>query len=324
MATTMSSLIRAAPGVVFVLVALAASPAAGLPPPTPEAAAHEQFLLGREAFKAGDFARAAELFQASHRVFATTTALLNLALAQEKTGRLAEAFRNFNEVLLKLPEDDDRRAIAKERIAAILPQIGRLQLTLAPTAPAGAEIRVDGQRLAEWLHGTEIVVDPGEHVVATVAPGRTERRYTVGVAAGKIVAMVVETGPALPAAEATPPAARPRPEDEAGPSDGSVVPALIAFGLGVAAAATGTVTGALSLGKVGELEDRCPSHFCPRSDEELADEARTLGTISTVTFVVAGVASAAGVVLFLVRPGGGEAGETALLRAIPSRLGISF
>jgi hypothetical protein len=59
----------------------------------------------------------------------------------------------------------------------------------------------------------------------------------------------------------------------------------------------------MSLGKVGELEDLCPTKSCPAADEELADDAKMLGNVSTVGFVLGGVGLAAGVALLLWQPG---------------------
>ena len=68
----------------------------------------------------------------------------------------------------------------------------------------------------------------------------------------------------------------------------------------------GAVTGAISLSKVGDLEEKCPDHRCSPADQATADQARTLGTVSTVGFIAGGALVAAGVVLLVIRPSGGD------------------
>jgi hypothetical protein len=53
----------------------------------------------------------------------------------------------------------------------------------------------------------------------------------------------------------------------------------------------------MALDAESELEERCPSKWCPPEDEELARSAERNATLSTVGFVVGGVAAAVGVVL---------------------------
>ena len=87
-------------------------------------------------------------------------------------------------------------------------------------------------------------------------------------------------------------------------AEGSIVPAVIAFSVGGIGAVVGSVTGILSLNRVADLDAKCPSkQGCTDADGDLAADARELGSISTVSFIVAGAGVATGVVLLLVRPG---------------------
>ncbi|MRG97578.1 tetratricopeptide repeat protein [Polyangium spumosum] len=85
---------------------------------------------------------------------------------------------------------------------------------------------------------------------------------------------------------------------------GSIVPGVATLGLGVLGVGVGAVTGALSFSKVDDIRARCQGNHCLAADRDNAEQARLLGNVSTVAFVVGGAAAAAGVALLVLRPGG--------------------
>lgn len=105
-----------------------------------------------------------------------------------------------------------------------------------------------------------------------------------------------------------PPAAPPAPVAPS-PAEhkGSLLPGAIVLGLGAAGVGVGAVTGLLSLSRVSDLRARCPDNRCPPDARGDADTATALGTVSTVAFIGGGAALAAGAILLVIRPGGGEA-----------------
>jgi hypothetical protein len=79
--------------------------------------------------------------------------------------------------------------------------------------------------------------------------------------------------------------------------------ALVAFGVGGAGLAVGAITGIIALGKAGDLKDTCNADkTCPPSEKDNVDSYKSMGTISTIGFIVAGVGGAAGLVLLLTAP----------------------
>jgi hypothetical protein len=64
---------------------------------------------------------------------------------------------------------------------------------------------------------------------------------------------------------------------------------------------------------VSTLEERCPDHACYDDAAEPYDGAHTLATASTISFVVAGAATAAGVALLLWPADRGPAKATAAI-----------
>ena len=84
----------------------------------------------------------------------------------------------------------------------------------------------------------------------------------------------------------------------------SIVPPLVVMGVGVAGLGVGVITGILTLNDAAELKDRCPQNPCPPENESLSDSVNTLGTVSTVGFIVGGAAVAAGALWLLLQPSG--------------------
>jgi hypothetical protein len=109
----------------------------------------------------------------------------------------------------------------------------------------------------------------------------------------------------LPEPLAAAPARAPAPRASAGP----LWPAVVAFGAGGATLGVGAVAGALALRKSSEALAPC-TQSCPRAQEtQIRGDSATamdLAHVSTAAFVVAGAAVAGGVVLLVVRPGGGS------------------
>lgn len=131
-----------------------------------------------------------------------------------------------------------------------------------------------------------------------------------------------DTEPAPTAAPAVDPAPPPPAQVE---DEGGISP-LVWVGFGVAAAGSilGGITGGISLSQASDLEDQCPNDVCPPDKEGDVDGMMTLGHVSTVSFVVAGVGAAVGVVGLLL-PGGDESpeGDVALQPVIgPGVLGL--
>src|SRR5262249_6354734 len=83
----------------------------------------------------------------------------------------------------------------------------------------------------------------------------------------------------------------------------SRVPAYVAFGVGGAALVLGAVAGLVAIAKFDDFTTVCSgalkSHRTARGDIE---SGRTLGHVSTVGFVAAGIGAAVGVTLLLFPP----------------------
>src|SRR5205814_86585 len=87
----------------------------------------------------------------------------------------------------------------------------------------------------------------------------------------------------------------------------------------------GAVTGIMSLNRVGHLEDACTNKVCSPSQQDTIDAAGTLGTVSTVGFVVGGAGIGTGIVLLLLeeRAGSGNSRSDAVVRRVPAKRSVS-
>ncbi|MFO0591244.1 MAG: hypothetical protein U0441_27100, partial [Polyangiaceae bacterium] len=93
------------------------------------------------------------------------------------------------------------------------------------------------------------------------------------------------------------------------PAPGPQIKPLTFITLGVAGAGlvVGAITGGITLGAAGDLKKRCPDNHCPNDEQGAFDSANALATVSTATFVIGGVAAAAGGVLLALDLLGGRA-----------------
>ena len=79
--------------------------------------------------------------------------------------------------------------------------------------------------------------------------------------------------------------------------------AIVALGVGGVGLVVGGITGVMAMGKASDLDGKCPDGKCtdPALQSDI-DSYKTLGTISTVGFIVGVVGVGAGVVLWLTAP----------------------
>jgi hypothetical protein len=285
--------------------------------------AQDLFVLGREKVKSGNCLDAIPLFEASIKAHTSRGASYNLALCEEETGRLTSAWTHFKELLPQLDDSDERQPDTKQRIAALEQRIARIRPALAAGTPAGAIVTLDGTELHAAQLGTDIAVDPGQHVVTVKVAGREDRRHDIPAAAGQqqdltleVGAPIVQPRPPGPRESTTTPSGTPPPP----PASRLLAPGLVAGGVGLAGLGVMTVTGILAIGKKGELEQECPPQTdrCTGAGMAMAREGKALTTTSTVAAAIGLVGIGAGVTL-LVWPRRGS--NTATLGPVVSASG---
>ncbi len=236
-------------------------------------------------------------------------------------GRLVDGTEDLQRVVKEdlAPGAPAAFGAAKTRAAAILkkalPRIAHLRVHVSAPAGTSPNVTMDGSAYPDASLDGDRPVDPGTHNLAATADGmiKAETTVSLGDAESKSIDLKLVPDPnaakptqiAPPVQQATEQPKPPADDDKKKPpppppESPSHVPAYIAFGVGIVGVAVGSVTGVLALGKKSTLDTACgPSKSCPPTSQSDLDSAKTLGTISTVGFIVGGVGIAAGVVLFL-------------------------
>lgn len=182
--------------VVALAVLLAALPARAqdVAPPTEETAALEARTLFEQAVRMSReerWAEALDLFRRSGALVPRPSTLFNVAIALDRLGRPRESIAAIDEYLaISDPTGDeaDRHEAMRLRVEA---EARVAHLTVSVGAP-GATIELDGTPIEA---DTEVLVDPGDHVLVASASGRRSARVALTLAPGARVERRIELVP---------------------------------------------------------------------------------------------------------------------------------
>lgn len=255
------------------------------------ATADALFREGRAALVRGDYAEAAAKLAESANVEPTPGTLLNLALAEEKLGRLAVAWEHARATLDQLPSNDARQSVARELFDRLDQRLPRLALILHGPAPAGLRIERNGIMLGAGGLGSALPVEPGKHRILVQAQDRADAVYTVTIEEGARETLRIEPGavrvPVAPTRTSN------SPLRTAGWA------ALIGGTTGLAASA---VLGLFVLDRKSIVDAACDPSGCSDRGFAAANEGKAFSTASTIS-VIAGVGLVvAGVVMIALAP----------------------
>jgi hypothetical protein len=243
-------------------------------------AAAQWFADGERAFKAREFVRAGDAFEAAHRLAPHPSALFNAARSWERAGEIARAANLYARYVREAPADAPDRERVATSLAELASKLGLLHITGAEPS----SVLVDGQK----LEGPDVYVSAGTHAVHARV-GRNEETRKVSADAGAAVAVAfgadVASTPAS-AASATPSPApitkttpqEPVPTNTEATSGWSPVVVLIGGGFTLFAASWTVWSGVDTLNARDAFDaEPTPEHF----DEGRRRQARTnilLGT----------------------------------------------
>lgn len=289
------------------------------------AAADTLFEEGRVALAAGDVALACQKFDTSRRLEPAIGTLLNLADCSAKLGRRRAAWVALREALRFMPENDERRAYAKEQLAALDAKLAHLVLRWEKASESGGRVTVNDERIVA-PYDVPRVVEAGPIVVRVEREG-VVREYVGFVDEGATLSIAIPAEPAVTAAVGPAKESVPR----AAPQSGTAWPAGRVAGLtlgGVAAAclAAGTVVGIGALASNEEARDHCGGGLeCPdaasrdvaRQDAERASRGATISTVLLASGAVVAATS-----LFLLFSSAGS--KRPPLRSTRTPLSLEF
>jgi len=334
-----------------VAAALAAGTVAVAARSDDSAAAQALFNQARRAMAEQKYAEACPKLEESLRLEYGLGTLLNLADCEEHAGKLATAWTKFLELAAKARAAGqlDRARIGRERAAALEPKLSNLVIEVpVDSRVEGLLVQRDGTPIgaAEW--GTPIPSDAGTHTIVASAPGRRTWTAQVNVTGGATTARA--TVPALgaespaPTAVATAPV-RSRsgetssiqtPSAQSGEATGasrgvgaSKALAIASGVVGLAGVGVGTYFGVKAMSEHAQVTSESASAGCQAMGSvtacsgagasnvvNMASDARTAGTVSTVGFVVGGVGLAVAIVLWVAAPRSESGG------AVRAQLGV--
>jgi hypothetical protein len=283
---------------------------------------------------ADDHKGALAQFQGADAIMHVPTTGLEVAREQAALGLLVEARDTVQRILRTPPAENEPEAFRTARSAAqalddsLAKRIPALRITVNGAASGDpVQVTIDSMQVPMPALIAPFKVNPGHHVVSAATAGTTVREE-VDVAAGKTADVGLNLAPpSAPSAPSAPPA--PSPPAEATPlpldtstasTEGSTSPPIVSwlrwggFGLAVVGIGVGSATGAMSLSATDSASKSCVNSQCPPSTWSDIDSANAMATISTVSFVAAGIGAALGVTSFLIGSPAAPAGGAAATR----------
>jgi hypothetical protein len=125
--------------------------------------AAERFDQGRDAFKVGAYAEAAEHFEAADARAPSASALGLAMRSRAETRQTARAATLAELVLRRHPDDSELVDRAKAIIEAAAPEAGRVAVACEPACDLVVDHKlIHGRATEQWI----VYLEPGEHVVA--------------------------------------------------------------------------------------------------------------------------------------------------------------
>lgn len=302
----------------------------------------------QDALEAKDYKKALDKFARANALYPAPTLALGFTRAQVGMGQLVAASENYNKIIREGASADAPAAFkkavatAKKELRALEKRIPKAVIVVkGPESTDGVEVKLDGEAFPSAALGVKRPVDPGSHELVATAPGFGQGTKTFEVAEGKTVDVeivltesadgggaVAGGGAALGTDQPDSPPDQPdQPDqpDDAGGGDWMTPVGFVALGLGGAGLILGGVTGALAIGKRGELTDNCDGNSCSPAQRDTLDSYRLMGTLSTVGFIAGGVLAAGGVTLLILAPSDSEGADSAFVSPYvgPTELGVA-
>ena len=245
--------------------------------------------------------------------------LLNVALCDEKLGRIASALEKFTlarDVAAEMLASGDRdvaahKKAAMDHIAKLSPRIPHVTIEFVPPVLPGTTIVIDGKAYPEDQLG-KVAVDPGSHEVVISAPGYLPYETKFAIAEGEHHTVAI---PPL--------------EKSVSVRGTRRTIGIIVGGAGAAVGLTGIVVGLVARSRYNDVTTCHPGGNCDAPDDYTRRKnAIALGHVGTVVGVAGGAALVVGAVLWYTgrsRPAAAEAAPriTLVPQLAPDTAGIT-
>jgi hypothetical protein len=286
------------------------------------AAARAAAGQGADAFDAGKWAEAIDLFSRAEALVHSPAHLLFIARAQLKLGQWVKAYENLNKIKREqLPPNAApaiKRAVddASKELAQLEPQLPYVA-TVIKNPSGEVTVTVDGNKVPPLLVGLMRPIDPGSHQFQASNGAQSSDVVTLEIkpATKQTVELELKAAPVAGPASPTPAAPPPPPAADQPPADAGVstsssgmngkkIGGFVALGVGAVGLGVGTFFLVKSFGTQSDADDLCPGDVCDPSLEPQIDakdaDAASQRTIGVVGLGVGAVGVAAGVTLLVL------------------------
>lgn len=277
------------------------------------------FKDGKALREKADHKGALAKFKSADALMHSPITLVEVGKSQIDLGQLVEARDTLlavNRLPLAKDENDQSakaRADARDLAARLEKRIPSLTFKVVGVDTAGVTVTIDGEAVPKGTLELPRKVNPGKHAIAATYQ-TSEKKQAVEVAEGARKVVTFEFTPTAATLPAKEPAtgkdpAPPAAGDAAAPTSATrdtirtrrSAPTadsnVMWVGIGVAGAGVvvGSVSGIVYLSKASSLREQCPNGVCPASLSGDYDSTKNWGTVSLVSFVVAGVGAGIGI-----------------------------
>ncbi|MFO0661132.1 MAG: protein kinase [Polyangiaceae bacterium] len=238
-------------------------------------------------------------FQKAHDIMHVPTTAIELVRTMVKLALYREALTVIAEVRAMPVNASDPAPFAAARaeldniFREIDPKVAAITVTLSPEAEI-REITLDGATVQKASLSAPLRLANGSHTF--VAKGDADRIVTKQIEVTEGARMTVALTLPEKVVDQPPPAS---PSTNTTPAWRKPIP-LAGAGVAGVGLILGTVTGAIALSKASSAKSHCVDNLCPPVAHDDVNSGRTFATVSTVSFIVAGVGAAtAGVAIYL-------------------------
>ena len=269
-------------------------------------AALDELKAGYALKQAGKCDEAIPHFERSVMVADSPKARLNLSDCQRQLHELMAARDNAarGQALAIEQHDPELAAVAKSQFAAIDAGLPHLRIALSSVAPSNATMSFDG---APWTSTSAEPANPGAHTIVVRAPGHTDRRYSIALAAAEERTVNVDVGPTNSASEPSTPTTDTTGAPSRAPAGAWSTQRTLALGVasaGIVGVAIGSGLGISAIGKnnASNANGHCDASGCDPTGVTLRHEALSQASASTIAFALGLSAVAGGIVLWATAP----------------------
>ncbi len=300
----------------LLLVAIAAASPARAQSAPELARARSDFHEALALETAGDWAGALTKLRAVAAVKMTAQVRFNIAVCEEKLGRLVAALGDFELAASEAEEAgaDDVRAKADDHLERLTDRIPKLVIVRGPGASTAA-ISLDGVALGSAAIGQPMNVDPGSHAVVATVGGTSRFEVEVDLSETETRRIEVKIAP-LPGARRAERAELP-PDEPVGPAAVSHGDAWVWLGAGGGALVVSGVFWGLRAGTVSDLDGQCVDGRCPASASATADRGKLYTGFAEVTLLGGLGAAGYGAYLYFTAKPATRPGALAVVTSAP-------